>query len=75
VVIIDGDLQDPPSLIHEMLEKWREGNQVVYAQRHKRAGETLFKKWSAIAITGCSIFLPTLKFRPIQVTSASWIDV
>lgn len=49
VVIIDGDLQDPPELIHQMLEKWREGWQVVYAQRRKREGETFFKlitaKW------------------------------
>lgn len=49
VVIIDGDLQDPPSLIHEMLEKWREGYQVVYAQRNKRAGETIFKRFTAYA--------------------------
>ena len=49
VVIIDGDLQDPPSLIHEMLKKWREGYQVVYAQRKKRKGETIFKKLSAFA--------------------------
>lgn len=47
VVIIDGDLQDPPSLIHEMLEKWRMGYHVVYAQRNKRAGETIFKRFSA----------------------------
>lgn len=47
VVIIDGDLQDPPSLIHEMLTKWREGYQVVYAQRNKRAGETIFKRFTA----------------------------
>ncbi len=47
VVIIDGDLQDPPSLIHKMLEKWREGYQVVYAQRKKRKGETLFKRVTA----------------------------
>lgn len=49
VVIIDGDLQDPPSLIHEMLTKWREGYQVVYAQRNKRAGETIFKRFTAFA--------------------------
>ncbi|PWJ64435.1 MULTISPECIES: glycosyltransferase family 2 protein [unclassified Fibrobacter] len=49
VVIIDGDLQDPPELIHEMLEKWREGYQVVYAQRNKRAGETIFKRFTAFA--------------------------
>ena len=47
VVIIDGDLQDPPSLIKDMLVKWREGYQVVYAQRHKRKGETIFKKATA----------------------------
>lgn len=47
VVIIDGDLQDPPSLIHEMLAKWREGYKVVYAQRNKRKGETIFKRFSA----------------------------
>lgn len=49
VVIIDGDLQDPPELIHEMLEKWREGYQVVYAQRNKRSGETIFKRFTAYA--------------------------
>ncbi len=47
VVIIDADLQDPPHLILNMLDKWREGYEVVYAQRIKRNGETLFKKWSA----------------------------
>ncbi|NGZ74035.1 glycosyltransferase family 2 protein [Saccharibacillus alkalitolerans] len=47
VVIIDADLQDPPELIPDMLDKWREGYDVVYAQRVKRKGETLFKKWSA----------------------------
>lgn len=49
VVIIDGDLQDPPALIHEMLEKWREGYQVVYAQRNKRKGEGIFKRFTAFA--------------------------
>lgn len=49
VVIIDGDLQDPPSLIHEMMQKWREGYQVVYAQRNKRKGETIFKRFTAFA--------------------------
>lgn len=47
VVIIDGDLQDPPELIHEMLQKWQEGYQVVYAQRRTRKGETFFKKITA----------------------------
>lgn len=47
VVLIDADLQDPPEIIPEMIEKWREGFEVVYAQRETREGETLFKKWSA----------------------------
>lgn len=46
-VIIDGDLQDPPELILEMLEQWKQGYQVVYAQRRKREGETFFKLLSA----------------------------
>jgi glycosyltransferase involved in cell wall biosynthesis len=49
VVIIDGDLQDPPELIHEMLEKWNQGYQVVYAQRRAREGETFFKLFTAKA--------------------------
>ena len=43
VVLIDADLQDPPELIHEMIQKWKEGYHVVYCQREKREGESLFK--------------------------------
>lgn len=43
VVIIDADLQDPPELIIDMLDKWKQGFDVVYAKRKKRKGETLFK--------------------------------
>lgn len=43
-VIIDGDLQDPPELIYEMYNKILDGNDVVYAKRIKRKGETFFKK-------------------------------
>ncbi len=43
VIIIDSDLQDPPEVIPRLIEKWKEGYQVVYAQRAKRAGETAFK--------------------------------
>lgn len=49
VVIIDGDLQDPPELIPEMVRLWREGYDVVYAQRKKRKGESWFKLLSAKA--------------------------
>ena len=47
VVIIDADLQDPPEVIPEMIQRWRDGYQVVYGLRVKRAGETTFKRWSA----------------------------
>jgi dolichol-phosphate mannosyltransferase len=47
VVVIDCDLQDPPELILEMVERWREGYDVVYAQRRSRAGENLGKRISA----------------------------
>ncbi|MGI5970389.1 MAG: glycosyltransferase family 2 protein [Oscillospiraceae bacterium] len=47
VIVIDADLQDPPQVMLQMLEKWREGWQVVYGRRIKRKGETLFKKITA----------------------------
>jgi dolichol-phosphate mannosyltransferase len=43
VVMIDGDLQDPPELIPEMVAAWRNGADVVYAVRESREGETHFK--------------------------------
>jgi polyisoprenyl-phosphate glycosyltransferase len=47
VVIIDADLQDPPEVILELIEKWREGYEVVYAVRAEREGETWFKTFTA----------------------------
>jgi glycosyltransferase involved in cell wall biosynthesis len=47
VVMIDADLQDPPELIGEMLEKWRRGADVVYAVRTRREGESTFKRATA----------------------------
>jgi glycosyltransferase involved in cell wall biosynthesis len=47
VVIIDADLQDPPEVILELLEKWREGYHVIYAVRAERKGESWFKKFTA----------------------------
>jgi dolichol-phosphate mannosyltransferase len=44
VVVIDCDMQDPPELISELVERWREGHDVVYAQRRSREGETLPKR-------------------------------
>ncbi len=47
VVIIDSDLQDPPEVIPDLVAKWREGYEVVYAQRARREGETFFKLFTA----------------------------
>jgi len=44
VIVIDCDLQDPPELIPELLARWRDGYDVVYAQRRSRAGETIPKR-------------------------------
>jgi polyisoprenyl-phosphate glycosyltransferase len=47
VVIIDGDLQDPPDVIREFVQKWMEGYDVVYGVRTEREGETAFKRGTA----------------------------
>jgi polyisoprenyl-phosphate glycosyltransferase len=47
VVIIDSDLQDPPELIADLVAKWKEGYEVVYAVRAEREGESWFKLWTA----------------------------
>ena len=44
VIVIDSDLQDPPEVIPQLVEKWRDGNDVVNAKRIKRKGEGLLKK-------------------------------
>jgi polyisoprenyl-phosphate glycosyltransferase len=73
VVIIDADLQDPPELILEMIEKWREGYEVVYAVRGEREGESWFKTFTAsffyrliYRITDVKIPLDTGDFRLID---------
>ncbi len=46
-IILDADLQDPPELIDAMIERWQDGNDVVYATRVDREGETAFKRMTA----------------------------
>jgi len=53
VVVIDCDLQDPPELIADLIVKWREGYDVVYAQRRTREGETVVKR--AVAAGGYKV--------------------
>jgi len=73
VVIIDADLQDPPEVIPELVEKWREGFEVVYAIRAERKGETWFKRATAslfyrliYRITDVEIPVDTGDFRLID---------
>lgn len=47
VLIMDGDLQDPPEIVPTLVEKWREGFEVVYAVRDERAGESRVKLTTA----------------------------
>jgi len=70
LVIIDADLQDPPEVIPELVARWREGYEVVYAQRDEREGETWFKRATATlfyrllrAITSVDIPVDTGDFR------------
>jgi len=70
VVIIDADLQDPPEMILDLVAKWREGYQVVFAVRAEREGETWFKTFTAklfyriiFRITDVKIPLDTGDFR------------
>lgn len=47
VILIDGDLQDPPEVIPELIANWRDGYEVVYAVRRQRQGESFFKRVTA----------------------------
>ena len=70
MVVIDADLQDPPELILDMIERWKAGYQVVYAVRQERKGESWFKLFTAklfyrliYRITDVDIPLDTGDFR------------
>jgi dolichol-phosphate mannosyltransferase len=70
VIIIDADLQDPPEVILDLIAKWKEGYEVVYAVRSKREGETWFKLFTAAAfyrtiqrITDVNLPMDTGDFR------------
>lgn len=69
-IIIDADLQDPPEVILDLIAKWQEGAEVVYAVRAERVGETWFKKLTAslfyriiFSITDVKIPMDTGDFR------------
>ncbi len=73
VIIIDSDLQDPPEVIPDLIAKWREGFEVVYAVRAEREGETWFKLFTAklfyrliYKITDVDLPLDTGDFRLVD---------
>ena len=75
IVVIDADLQDPPEIIPQMVEKWRSGYHVVYGVRDKRNGENWFKLFTAATfyrilkrITSIDIPVDTGDFRLIDRT-------
>lgn len=73
VVIIDSDLQDPPEVIPDLIAKWREGFEVVYAVRAHRAGETWLKK--ALAALFYKIFRRMVDFEvPVNTGDFRLID-
>lgn len=73
VVIIDADLQDPPEVIPRLIEKWREGFDVVYTVRERRAGETWVKK--VLAALFYQIFKQLVDFEvPINAGDFRLVD-
>jgi dolichol-phosphate mannosyltransferase len=73
VVVIDADLQDPPEVILKMIEKWKEGYDVVYGKRAERKGELFFKLFTARvfyrllkSLTNVDIAVDTGDFRLID---------
>ena len=62
-VIIDADLQDPPEVIPDLIARWHEGFQIVYAQRRSRVDST-FKKWTAYVYYRLLNVLATVDIPP-----------
>jgi polyisoprenyl-phosphate glycosyltransferase len=73
VVIIDGDLQDPPEVVLEMLPLWREGYEIVHAIRRRRAGESRMKLWTAHAFYRVMQRLSVVEF-PVDAGDFRLVD-
>lgn len=81
VVILDADLQDPPEVALDMLQRWREGWDVAFGRRRSRAGESGFKVWTAKAfyrlmhrLSEVEIPLDTGDFRLMDRTVVDALD-
>jgi glycosyltransferase involved in cell wall biosynthesis len=77
VIILDADLQDPPEVLPELIDRWKEGYEVVYAVRAEREGESFFKRITAsffyrliYRITDVEIPLDTGDFRLLDRQAA-----
>jgi len=64
IVLMDADLQDPPELVLDMVERYREGYDVVHARRSSRVGETVFKRASAAAFYRLMKLLTRVSIEP-----------
>jgi polyisoprenyl-phosphate glycosyltransferase len=64
VVVLDSDLQDPPEVIPELIAKWKEGYELVYAQRKQRKGETAFKLFTASVFYRLVRYLASMEIPP-----------
>ena len=73
IIIMDGDLQDPPELIPQLIKKYNEGYEVVYAKRKKRKGINPFKKLSYLIFYRILAWLSTIKI-PLDTGDFRIID-
>ncbi|MCA9409027.1 MAG: glycosyltransferase family 2 protein [Candidatus Omnitrophica bacterium] len=65
VVVLAADLQDPPEIIPELLEKWKEGKQIVWGVRSKREGESLTTKFFSVMYYRLMNWLTNVKMPPL----------
>lgn len=73
IITMDADLQDPPELILELVEKWQEGYEIVYAVRRNRDVDQTFKRFSALAFYHVLRSLATIE-APINSADFRLID-
>lgn len=73
VVVMDADLQDPPEVIPELVARWQEGFDIVYAVRERREGETIFKRKTASVFYGLQRHLAEID-QPAEVGDFRLVD-
>jgi polyisoprenyl-phosphate glycosyltransferase len=73
VVVMDADLQDPPEVIPDLIARWQEGYEVVYAIRERREGETIFKRRTASMFYGLQRRLAEID-QPVEVGDFRLVD-